>query len=406
MIALASGREWPVDWVESTVGEELQILNTLREPISRIERAIIPGPYPYYGPTGQVGSIDRFTFDGTFALIGEDGDHFLKYHDLDMTQLVSGRFNVNNHAHVIGDGSRCTAAWFHVFFRRRCLTPHLTRQGVGRYKLTKAALERLPILVPPPEEQAEIARVIGEWDAATSLCEKLLSARRVRRLGLMQQLLTGKQRFPGSGGTWQRVAIGDILSEVDRPVEMRDDVLYRLASVRRNWGGLFEREQLLGSNIKTKNLREIKTGDFLISHIQAAYGSLALVPRGFDGYKVSDLYTCLIPRDSAAFDIRFFGYLAQQARMTYLCRISSNGFFAERLRLNFMPEVFLQQVISIPPTIDEQHRIVGVLEAADHELALLEKLLAVYRKQKKGLMQQLLTGRRRLSLAALRRVAR
>lgn len=390
----------PVGWRESVAGEEITIHNNKREPISTEERAKIKGKFPYYGPTGILAYVNKYNFDGEFALIGEDGDHFLKFSDRDMTIMVNGKFVVNNHAHVVGDGPSCSAKWFHVYFQKRALTPFLTRQGVGRYKLTKAALENLPILVPPPKEQEKIIHIVERWDIAIVTLSHLIEKRRILRQGLMQQLLTGKLRFPGFGKPWQKVEIGAVLNEVDRPIEMKDGELYRLASVSRNWEGLFEREALHGRDIKTKNLREIKAGDFLISHIQAAYGALALVPQAFDGFKVSNMYSCLRPIDPAKFDLRFFAYLAQQPRMTYLCRTSSNGFFAERLRLNFMPDVFLQQTIDVPPSIEEQRLIINALELADHELALLEKLLAAYRGQKKGLMQQLLTGKRRVKVQA------
>jgi type I restriction enzyme S subunit len=90
---------WPV----STVGQACTIRNDLRLPLSEEVRAGITGPYPYYGPTGVLDHINEFRLDGRFALIGEDGDHFLKFRERPMTLFVTGQFNVNNHAHVIAD---------------------------------------------------------------------------------------------------------------------------------------------------------------------------------------------------------------------------------------------------------------------------------------------------------------
>ena len=124
------------------------------------------GPYPYYGPTRAMDSLNEFRVDGTFALIGEDGDHFLKFEKWPMTQLVSGRFNVNNHAHIIEGTSLCLARWFSCFFRHRDLTPHLTRQGANRYKLRKATVLELRMALPSPEEQSSIADALDRLDAA------------------------------------------------------------------------------------------------------------------------------------------------------------------------------------------------------------------------------------------------
>lgn len=146
----------PSHWVRSTLGASLAIRNSLRKPISADIRAQMQGEYPYYGPTGKLDLINEFRLDGTFALIGEDGDHFLKYKTWSMTQMVVGRANVNNHAHVIQGTESCSTDWFFHFYRHKDVREFLTKQGSGRLKLKKGDLERMPILLPPKGEQAEI----------------------------------------------------------------------------------------------------------------------------------------------------------------------------------------------------------------------------------------------------------
>ena len=138
----------PDGWEMTTVGQAFLICNQLRYPISEEERKKIKGIYPYYGPTKIQDFIDHYRLEGKYVLIGEDGDHFLKWKDLPMTLLVNGKFNVNNHAHVI-QGTDNMTEWFYYYYNHRELTSYLTRQGAGRYKLTKVALKKLPILLPP-----------------------------------------------------------------------------------------------------------------------------------------------------------------------------------------------------------------------------------------------------------------
>ena len=102
----------PKGWSYSTVGDACSIRNDLRFPISREERAGMSGGYPYYGPTGELGKIDHYRLNGEFALIGEDGDHFLDVQNKPQTLLITGKFNVNNHAHVIESTEQCSAEWF------------------------------------------------------------------------------------------------------------------------------------------------------------------------------------------------------------------------------------------------------------------------------------------------------
>jgi type I restriction enzyme, S subunit len=186
--------EVPDEWAVVRVADCCTVRNDLRKPINQAERAKIPGPFPYYGPTRAVGSINEWRLDGTFALIGEDGDHFLKFDRWTMTQLVSGRFNVNNHAHVIAGTPRCSAEWFAVFFQHRDLTATLTRQGANRYKLRKATLEELFIPLPSPNEQATIVQSLASNDARAAVEGEVVQSLRELKSALMSVLLTGEVR--------------------------------------------------------------------------------------------------------------------------------------------------------------------------------------------------------------------
>jgi type I restriction enzyme, S subunit len=125
---------------------------------------------------------------------------------------------------------------------------------------------------------------------------------------------------------------------------------------------------------------------------------MAIVPKEFDGAKVSELYTILRPKDPNEFDLRYLGYLGQTRRMWYMAIQASNGFFAERLRLNFDPDEFLGLPVKIPPTIKEQQKIADLLETCDQEIVLLQKQLDALKQQKRGLMQKLLTGEIRVKV--------
>lgn len=186
----------PESWEVQKVADVLSIENTRRKPISRTVRETMQGPYPYWGPTKVLDHLNEYAFDGEFALIGEDGDHFLKFQDWEMTNWATGKFNVNNHAHVVGNGPSCLARWFCYFFMHRDLmrTGALTRQGAGRYKLTKAALSMMPMAVPPMAEQREIIiRLDGVRDSLKPQDAAVTQLRHVKA-GLLQDLLTGKVR--------------------------------------------------------------------------------------------------------------------------------------------------------------------------------------------------------------------
>jgi len=195
-----SGVEWlgdvPEHWVVCPLRYTLHIDNGPRLPINRSERAEMAGNYPYWGPTGVLDHLNHYRYEGERALIGEDGDHFRKFSHWPMTQWATGRFNVNNHAHVIASGKNCLARWFFFSFLHRDIGADLIAQGVSRLKLTREGLSLLMLVVPPIEEQLML---IKHMDKATLKISQLLFnvAKQIellkeRRTALISAAVTGK----------------------------------------------------------------------------------------------------------------------------------------------------------------------------------------------------------------------
>ncbi|WP_339907175.1 restriction endonuclease subunit S [Symmachiella dynata] len=265
--------------------------------------------------------------------------------------------------------------------------------------LNTEILSQLPLRFPPLPEQQKIAAILSTWDRAIESTEKLIAAKQKRKQALMQQLLTGKVRFKEfKGKPWKWIELGELTKPIKRPVQWDDEQLYKLASIRRHSKGMFFREPTFGHQIKVKKLFTVEQDDFLISNIQAAYGAMGLVPQEFHGSFISDQYTILTPRKTEQFDIRFLGFMSESAWFRHQILLACNGFFAERLRLLFSASELLKRKLYVPPTIMEQRRIVEVLIAGDHELGTEKRRLDQLREQKKGLMQQLLTGKVRVNV--------
>lgn len=258
-------------------------------------------------------------------------------------------------------------------------------------------LDSLPLFLPPLPEQKKIAEILGACDEAIEAQERLIAQKQQCKKGLMQKLLTGEVRFPKFEGTaWREVAIGSLLKEVKRPVEWDDEEQYKLLSLRRRSGGPFARESLYGREIKTKTLKTVQTGDFLIAKMQVTHGALGMVTPEFDQYKVSASYICLVPRDEESFDIRFFNYLSQLRYIWHLAYVASYGVTIEKM--TFVPKDFLKKKISVPSTKEECSAIAEFINSVNEELVLQESKLDQLKQQKKGLMQQLLTGKLRVKV--------
>lgn len=374
----------PQGWVYSTVGKSLSIRNNLRFPISEEERERIKGEYPYYGPTKVQGYVDHYRVEGKFALIGEDGDHFLKFKDLQMTLLVEGKFNVNNHAHIIEGTDQCTTEWFYYFFAHRDLFSYLTRQGAGRYKLTKDALQRLPIQLPPLPQQRKIAAILSTWDEAIQTAEQLLKAKQERKRGLMQQLLTGQKRLPGFSGEWKSYQISDFIKESRIPLAQSDP--NKRITVKLNLKGIDKRDFKREENEQATVYYARRKGQFIYGKQNLHKGAMGIIPEELDGFASS--------QDIPAFDFSdqadpawFLAYMSQEKFFTDLEKIAT-GTGSKRIH----PES-LYKVKILAPSLNEQRAIANVLNTADEEIRLAAAEVEALKQQKRGLMQELLTGK-------------
>lgn len=251
-----------------------------------------------------------------------------------------------------------------------------------------------PFAVPPLKEQTAIANLLSTWDKAINTLTQLIAQKELRKKWLMQQLLTGKKRLKGFEGGWKKFHYDDLLKVVKRSIEWDDNALYHLISVRRRSGGIFERESLYGHQIKVKDLRTAKAGDFLFSKMQIVHGASALVRKEFDGSKISGSYIAVVAKDPKVLNIEFFEWYSKTPFFYHQTYISSYGVHIEKMTFDF--ENFLTLDMKLP-SYEEQTAIATVLQSADAELSLLRQKLDKIKEQKKGLMQVLLTGKKRLN---------
>ena len=254
-------------------------------------------------------------------------------------------------------------------------------------------VSKIPVLVPPLAEQRKIAEVLGVWDEAIEKQARLIEKLALRKRALMQRLLSAKLRLPGFSEPWKKVNYSDILKEVRRTLTWDENELYDLISVRRRSGGVFHRESLYGHEIKTKTLRPALEGDFLISKMQIVHGASGVVPKQLSGMKISGSYIALIAKDPKELNINYFNLWSQMPLFYHQTFVSSYGVHIEKMTFDL--DAFMSLSMNLPP-IEEQNKIVEVISTATNEIELAKEKLERLRRQKRGLMQQLLTGKKRV----------
>jgi len=249
--------------------------------------------------------------------------------------------------------------------------------------------------LPPLSEQKAIAHILGLMDTVIYKNIQLIAQKELQKKWLMQNLLTGKKRLKGFSGEWMEYSYEKLLKVVKRNFAWNENELYKLISVRRRSGGIFYRETLYGHQILVKTLRTANEGDFLFSKMQILHGASALVTKEFDGAKISGSYIAVVAKDAKLLNLEFFQWYSQVPYFYHQTYISSYGVHIEKMTFDF--DTFLQLEMNLP-SIEEQTAITKVLQTADKEIQLLKNKTEKLREQKKGLMQQLLTGKKRLAI--------
>lgn len=187
--------EIPVEWEIKTIEECCTVLDNKRVPLSSKVREKMQGNVPYYGATGVVDYVNDFIFDDEIVLIGEDGDHFRKYKDWSMTNLVKGKCWVNNHAHVLkANNVLVSNEWIYRFLEHRDLSPYLSIQGATRLKLTQQNLRMIKVAIPKKDEQSKICSTLSKISNRIESEKQKLNQFQTLKKGLMQDLLTGGVR--------------------------------------------------------------------------------------------------------------------------------------------------------------------------------------------------------------------
>lgn len=247
-------------------------------------------------------------------------------------------------------------------------------------------LESIKILLPPLPEQKAIAQVLSTADAAIHTTEKLIAQKELCKKWLMQQLLTGKKRMKEFGGKWKEVPLSEMFSE-------RNETKYfdlPLLSIGQN--GVYPQDESIKkdtSNDDKSKYKRICQGDIGYNTMRMWQGRSAL--SGLEGI-VSPAYTVVTPKKNA--DSLFFSYLFKMPKMTNLFWRNSQGLVDDTLNCKYKDFSIVRVVL--PQTKEEQTAIAQVLQAADKEISLLKAKAEKLREQKKGLMQVLLTGKKRL----------
>lgn len=249
-------------------------------------------------------------------------------------------------------------------------------QRSGQPGINAAEYSSLQLPVPPLAEQRKIAEVLGLWDKAIEKQSQLIEQLTLRKRGLMQQLLTAKRRLPGFSGPWKEVKLGEISkigtgnkNNEDKVANGKYPFFVRSSNIERINSYSYDGEAILIPG-------EGKIGE-IIHYVNGKFDYHQRV------YKISNFSNCL-GKYLYYYLMCFFGKQAVN---------NSVKACVDSLRLSTFTNMKI-----LYPSFEEQTAIAQVLTAADREIELAQQKLELLRQQKRGLMQQLLTGKKRVKI--------
>jgi type I restriction enzyme S subunit len=273
------------------LGEVAAFLDHKRRPVKQSERK--EGPFPYYGANGLQGTIDSFIFDEPLILLAEDGGHF-DNPDRGIAYEISGKTWVNNHAHVLkpqnGD--------LDLTYLRRVLESYDVRpfiNGSTRSKLTKAQAERIPIPLPPLDEQRRIAAILDKADALRRMRKRALDLLENAKNSFVELALRKASR----GKT---EALGEYLNFIttggrnwSKYYSLEGSRFIRSLDVQMN--SISQEDPVYVAAPENAEARRTRThkGDVLLTVTGSRIGRVAELPAGLTGSYVSQHVAILRP---------------------------------------------------------------------------------------------------------------
>ncbi|WP_257904509.1 type I restriction/modification system, specificity subunit [Campylobacter lari] len=383
-------------WKINKLEKVCEILDNKRVPISQKDR--IRGIYPYYGASGIVDYIDRYIFDEELVLIGEDGAKWGAFEN--SAFIASGKYWVNNHAHILKPNNETLINKFLVYFLNYSnLEKYIT--GATVKKLNQQKLKQIEIPLPPLQEQERIVGILDESFAKIDENIKILEQDLLNLDELMQSALqkafnplkdNAKENYKlPQGWEWKSLdGIGEIITGTTpsknnpnfygneyplfKPSDLNGDMIIKFAS-----------DNL--SKLGFDNARNLPKDTILVVCIGASIGKVGL--SGVSG-SCNQQINAIVPNSTFASKYLFF--------------VCLSNYFQEILKKNAsqttLPIInkteFSKLKIPLPP-LQEQEQIASHLdELSSHVKNLKQNYQAQIKnlqELKKSLLDKAFQGR-------------
>lgn len=387
-------------WQKVKLGEVTDIFDSKRIPLSGLERKNCQGEYPYYGASGIIDHIDKYIFDGNYILVAEDGEN-LRSRNTPVAFSASGKFWVNNHAHIIKAKPHLADDKFILnFILNYDISGFIT--GSAQPKLTQDNLKRIPFLLPLLPIQQKIASILSAFDDKIEVNNKIAKNLEEMAQALFKEWFVNF-RFPGYEKVefvdselgkipkgWEIKSIKDV-SRINKGIsysseEIKDNSvglpMINLANFQRGGGFNPDGIKFFTGRYKTTDL--VKPGDIVIAMTdltsnRKVIGHPARVPSYAHWDKILiSLDVCSVETDGLY--VEFLYYLMLRKNFSYKMASSAGGTNVAHLSKSTIEDYTF--VLPEESLIEKFQNFVGsifnrinIIELENQKLAALHDLL-------------------------------
>ena len=382
----------PEDWEVKRLGEVTECLDNLRVPLNERQREKIQGDLPYCGANGILDYINSFSIDDDIILMAEDGGYFDEYDSRPIAYRMIGRCWVNNHAHILKALPSYNQDFLFWCLVHRNILSYLA--SGTRAKLNKSEMNKIEMSIPPLPEQHAIATALSDVDTLITKLDQLIAKKRDIKQATMQQLLTGQTRLPGFSGEWEVKRLGDVADTDPENLgsDTRPNFTFNYIALEDvDVGILRSYSEQVFRTAPSRARRKLRKADVLVSTVRPNLMSHLLFP--FDGERwVCSTGFCVVRCKEGVSHPGYVYFHLFAGSVTRQIEALLTGSNYPAINSG---DVRAFQILF--PDYEEQTAIATILSDMDAEIAALEVKLAKARSLKQGMMQELLTGRIRLS---------
>lgn len=352
----------PKGWELKTMNDICENLDNLRKPVTKSEREL--GPVPYYGATGIVDYVKDFIFNEKLLLVGEDGADWSKF--ANSSYIIEGKSWVNNHVHVL----RCKKADMYFvkeFLNYNNLGNYIT--GTTRGKLNKQALMSLKLILPPINEQKQIAEILETVDKEIEKTNEIIEKTEKLKKGLVQKFFIKSKS--------NVFKLGDICNFTTGKLNSNQAVV----------GGEYPFFTCSQETFEIDRYSFDQKAVLLAGNNACGNYSVKFYDGKFDAYQRT--YVISVKNENNL----SYGFLKEflSSKLNDL-KDSSVGTNTKFLTLKLLLDIKINL-----PKIKEQQKIAEILSAVDEKISVNKKLKEKLIQLKKGLMQDLLSGEVRVN---------